>query len=386
MIGSHGRLVKAGFLPGKMTGWKRLAVAGTILAAVGIVYGRSLSFGFVYDDHVQIEQNPWLRDAAGPWRWFTAPFWAFDPARAQSPSNYYRPLFGMVYAGVARVWGIQPAPFHALSLVLHACVSLLVLVAARRLGASEGAALFAGLLFAVHPVHVESVSWIAAQVDLLCAVFAILALLSALRAGEDPSPAWGSLVAAPLGFLLACLTKETGVGLLLVLLAVEARARGSARLRFRRLVPLLLALAAYLALRLHALGGFAPRDYRVAPSLSDTAALGFALLGRYLRLLLVPAPGHVFASVDVPSSLVSPAVLAGLAWTGERPTRSGAGGGTRRHSCPWSRSSRSSLPRSSRTASAASTSPSATSTCPRWGSPGSWRSGPMRCCVRAAPA
>ena len=297
----------------KVTGWKRLAAAGAILAGVGIVYGRSLDFGFVYDDHVQIEQNPWLRDPEGPRRWLTAPFWGFDPARAQSPSNYYRPLFGIGYAAVARAWGIRPAPFHALSLILHAVVSLLVALGARRLGASRGAALFAGMLFAVHPVHVESVAWIAAQVDLLCAVFAVLAILSALRVRDDPAPGVPWLAAAPLGFLLACLTKETGAGLLLVLLAVEVHTRGPARLRVRRLVPLLVALAAYLALRVQALGGLAPRDYLAAASPEDALGLGFALFGRYLRLLVVPAPAYLVASLEVPASLLSPEVLLGVA-------------------------------------------------------------------------
>ena len=284
-----------------------------ILAGVGIAHGSSLAFGFVYDDHVQIEQNPWLRDPAGAWRWLTGPFWGFDPTRAQAPSNYYRPLFGMSYAVVARAWGIRPAPFHAVSLVFHAVVSLLVAIAARRLGASEGAAILAGALFAVHPVHVESVAWVAAQVDPLCAIFAVLAILAALKAREDPFPRFGFLVAVPLAFLMACLTKETGAGLLLVLLAVEVHVSGTARRRLQRLVPLLAALAAYLALRVHALGGLAPRDYRVAPTVSDAVGLGFALLGRYLRLLVVPAPAHVFASVEAPSSFLSLPVLIGVA-------------------------------------------------------------------------
>lgn len=313
IIGSRVGNVKVGFYFVKVTDWKRLVAAGIILAAVGIVYGRSLDFDFVYDDHAQIEQNPWLRDPEGPRRWLTAPFWGFDPARAQSPSNYYRPLFGIGYATVARAWGIRPTPFHALSLILHAVVSLLVALGARRLGASQGAALFAGVLFAVHPVHVESVAWVAAQVDVLCAVFAVLAILSALRVRDDPAPGPAWLAAAPLGFFLACLTKETGAGLLPVLLAVEVHARGPARLRIRRLAPLLVALAAYLALRVHALGGLAPRDYRAAASLRDAVGLGFALLARYLRLLAVPAPAYVFAGLEVPSSLLSPPVLLGVA-------------------------------------------------------------------------
>lgn len=291
--------------------------AALISLAVLAVYGGTTGFAFVFDDHIQIERNPWLRSPDGLWRFFTQPFWGFYPDRGSGPSNYYRPLFGATYSLVARVFGLSPAAFHSVSVLLHLAVCLLVALGARRLFqdssqyfpnqySANAAALAAGLLFAVHPAHAEAVAWVGGQADLLAALFALLATLSY------------SNVLGPLFYLLACLSKETGTALILVLAAVEAsgwRKEGSPGTAFRRgftrLAPYALVLAVYLALRVHALGGFAPRHYGVTHSLADSLAFAGTLFARYLGFLLVPFPPWVLATMPAPS-LLSPLALAGL--------------------------------------------------------------------------
>src|SRR5687767_14480038 len=121
-----------------------------IVLAVLAIYGWTVGFDFVFDDHVQIERNPWLHDPDGVRLFFTEPFWAFYKDRGPGPSNYYRPLFGVFNLFIAQVFGLWPAAFHAASVAVHAGVSLLVAAGARRLLPGEGrdAALAAGLLFA----------------------------------------------------------------------------------------------------------------------------------------------------------------------------------------------------------------------------------------------
>ena len=102
------------------------------------IYGASVGYEFVYDDHVQIERNPWLRDPDGFRLFLTRPFWGFYSDRGAGPSNYYRPVFGWAYSLVARGFGLQPAAFHAVSVALHLAVTLLVALGARRLIADGG--------------------------------------------------------------------------------------------------------------------------------------------------------------------------------------------------------------------------------------------------------
>ncbi|HEV2845541.1 MAG TPA: tetratricopeptide repeat protein, partial [Thermoanaerobaculia bacterium] len=299
-------------------------VSSLILLTAVAVYGWTVGFDFVFDDHVQIERNPWLRDPAGARLFFTEPFWGFYKDRGAGPSNYYRPLFGIFNLLLAKAFGIWPAVFHAASVALHAGVSLLVAAGARRLVRGEGrdaAALAAGLLFAVHPSHAEAVAWAAGQADLLAALFTLLTLRSYLLVKDGSAGRWAGW-SGPLAYLCACLCKEPGVGALLVLFLVEAgewRREGTLGAALRkaalRLSPYVLALGVYLALRLNALNGFAPRDYKVTSSLADALVFAAGLLARYLAFLVYPFPTRVLALVPAPS-LLSPYAIAGIAVVG----------------------------------------------------------------------
>ena len=293
----------------------RAVLTAWLLAAVLVVYGFTLRFGFVFDDHLQVERNPWLRSPDGLRLFLTRPFWGFNREQGPLGSNYYRPVFGAFDSLLAHVYGLDPTAFHAASVALHLAVCLLVAGGASRLMRSPAAALAAGLLFAVHPAHAEAVAWAGGQPDLLAAVFALVAVLTYLK-GKDEG---GRLWIGPAAYLLSCLAKETGVATILVLGIVEAtewRREGSLGLAIRRaakrLAPYGVVLAAYLALRIHALGSFAPRNYGVTSSAAGAVAYGGELLARYLGFLVVPFPAKVLAVVPVPP-LLSFGALAGLA-------------------------------------------------------------------------
>ena len=168
---------------------RRTALGAALIALAALaVYGGTVGFAFVFDDHIQIERNPWLRSPDGIWRFFTQPFWGFYPDRGSGPSNYYRPFFGVSYSLVARLFGLRPAAFHAASVLLHVAVCLLVALLARRIIQDPGqnaAALAAGLLFAVHPAHAEAVAWVGGQADVLAALFALLGTLFYLNAIQN---------------------------------------------------------------------------------------------------------------------------------------------------------------------------------------------------------
>ena len=147
----------------------RRTVLGAALLALAVlaIYGPSIGYEFVYDDHVQIERNPWLRDPDGFRLFLTRPFWGFYQDRGAGPSNYYRPVFGWAYSLVARVFGLQPAAFHATSVALHIAVTLLVALGARRLFAADEErsrrSRPACSSRSTRP-HAEAVAWIGEQV------------------------------------------------------------------------------------------------------------------------------------------------------------------------------------------------------------------------------
>lgn len=101
----------------------------------------------------------------------------------------YRPLTVMTFRWNVAWHGFNVFGFHLVNLLLHAACSALVVLVARRVLREHSvyAPLFAGLLFAVHPVHVEAVANIVCRAELLCCLFWCLAFL-AYAAGVDTMP------------------------------------------------------------------------------------------------------------------------------------------------------------------------------------------------------
>ena len=168
-----------------------LAVAGSaVVVYIGALWNR-----FALDDGPIIALNPLVQDPSGVWRVFVHPYW--PPAFG---GQLYRPLAVATYAIDARLGG--PAWFHLVNLLWHAGASVAVATLARR-WAGERSALIAGLLFAVHPVHVEAVANVAGRAELMAALFSMLAVYAALVRG---SVGWSAAALA-----LGVLSKENAV-------------------------------------------------------------------------------------------------------------------------------------------------------------------------------
>jgi len=149
-------------------------------AAAVVVYLGALANRYAMDDFPLIVQNPLVNGgASGLWRAFTTPYWPPDLGGAM-----YRPLPVAAWTLDQMVGG---APwFHAVTVLWHAAVCVLIAWFARRL-VDDTAALVAGLLFAVHPVHVEAVANIVGRAEPMAAAFVILGVYAALVRG---SVAW----------------------------------------------------------------------------------------------------------------------------------------------------------------------------------------------------
>ncbi len=242
-------------------------------------------------------------------------------------SSAYRPLTTLTYALNHAVGGLAPAGYHLVNLLLHAGASALVVALALALGLPLAAATLAGLLFAVHPVHVEAVANVAGRKELLVTVLALGAVLlhrSALRRGG------ARIFAAALAALLAAFSKETGlvvIGLVAArdLLLDTEELRASPRRAAALYAGYLAAAALYLGARWEVLQSvgmpgtpFLENPVASAPFL-ERAATGIVVLGKGLALLMAPitlSPDYSFAALPPVSSALDPrlaAAVAGLA-------------------------------------------------------------------------
>jgi len=217
--------------------WKRCTLGAAILLIVVVAYLPAIRGGFIWDDDAHVTK-PELRSLHGLWR-----IWSELGATQQ-----YYPVLHSAFWLEHRLWGDSALGYHLMNVLLHATVACLFAAALRRL-AAPGAWL-AGMIFAVHPVCVESVAWISEQKNTLSAVFYLTGALAYLRwkdsaaseaarcAGRTP-PARSRLYwLATLLFVLALLTKSVTATLPAALLVVFWWRRG--RLSWRDdVVPLL---------------------------------------------------------------------------------------------------------------------------------------------------
>ena len=158
-----------------------LAILVLLLLAVA-PYLNTLTGGFVYDDRQQILDNPYVHSFQYVGKIFGSTVWTFQGA--QGLSNYYRPLMTLAYLLCYKLYGPIPFGFHLLNLALHAGVVLLVFAVTRRLFRDQLPAMLAAGIFALHPIHTESVAWIAAITDLELSLFFLLTFLLYLRLGD----------------------------------------------------------------------------------------------------------------------------------------------------------------------------------------------------------
>ena len=217
--------------------WKHYPLATAILLMVVVAYLPAVRGGFIWDDDAHVTK-PELQSLHGLWR-----IWSEVGATQQ-----YYPVLHSAFWLEHRLWGDAAAGYHLLNILLHATAACLFVAVLRRL-AVPGAWL-AGMIFALHPVCVESVAWISEQKNTLSTVFYLAGALAYLRwkdSVEGPSArgegrrwsAWAGRYWLATGlFVLALLTKSVTATLPAALLVVFWWRRG--RLSWRDdVVPLL---------------------------------------------------------------------------------------------------------------------------------------------------
>ena len=270
--------------------------AAAALAAVAL-FARTVGFDWVYDDQMEVARNAFVTSLAHVPRMFASTVWAGSGME----TYLYRPLALVTYAFNYQLSGTSPWSYHLTNVLLHAGVSVLVVRVGLRWGLSTLAAGAAGLLFAVHPVHVEAVAPVFGRKDLLATLFVLSMALTHHRATQRGG--W-RLAAAPLLYLAAMLSKEVGIVGVALVAAQDAWLHRDLRgYLARRHVPVayasyLLAAAAFLAARTTVTGGLAIPD----TSTFDNPLVGAPLVTRLATAWMVAGKGVVLHVLPVTQS------------------------------------------------------------------------------------
>jgi tetratricopeptide (TPR) repeat protein len=186
-----------------------LAVVLLLLTAVS--FSPCLKNGFInLDDGSYIVENQGIREItySNIKTWFTT----------FHQGNYY-PLVLLTYALEYRINGADPRVFHSISIGLHLVNALLALWLLLRLTGNRELSFVSALLWAVHPLRVESVAWAAEQKDLLYVLFLLISLI--LYAGYKQRQRISDYILSLVLFVLACFSKGMAVALVPLLFATD---------------------------------------------------------------------------------------------------------------------------------------------------------------------
>ncbi len=238
-------------------------------------YLRCLGNAFVLDDVPMLLKNPDLSESSFLWKAFTREeFWYTDATFLPHFRNY-RPLLLVWYWIDNRLFGLNPAPWHASIVIVHLVAVWLVFKIARRLADDSTTALLAASFFALTPVHVAAVVWMAGAGFALATAFGLAAFCLVISDTQFPARDWLAAIGL---YACALLSHESAIAFPALVAAyafILAQPEPSSLwVRTRRAliwsVPFAGEVLIYLGLRKLVLGFFISNPYDPANLLTST--------------------------------------------------------------------------------------------------------------------
>lgn len=290
-------------------------LVGLLILLAVIPYLNTLLNGFVYDDGPQILGNPYIRSFGHLKEIFGTSVWSYKGEIGVT--NYYRPMMTFGYLICYQLYGPLAYGFHLANLLLHASTVCILFFVSIEMFEDRWLAWLAAGLFALHPIHTESVAWIAAVTDLQVTLFYLLGFWCYLRVAR---PGGGKSQRAQFGMVLCLglglLSKEQALTLPMLATLYEHfyrddRQETTWRQKGSRYGMFWLVAVAYLVFRTQAIGAFAPVQ---RPDLNWAEAIlsAFALMGQYLGKLLWPVHLNAFYLLEKSTTFLDPRVLVGV--------------------------------------------------------------------------
>ena len=299
--------------------WGAAAVCLTLAAITFAVFGQTLRFDFVeVDDNEYVYENPMVSHGLS----LRGIIWAFTHFHSYN----WHPLTWISHMLDCQLYGLHPAGHHLTNVLLHTATVILLFLVLRQMTGALWRCAFVAAVFAIHPLRVESVAWVAERKDVLSALFFVLTIGAYVRYVRGPwSPARYGLVVFL--FALGLLSKPMLVTLPLVLLLLDywplRRVDSALRLVVEKL-PLLALSAASCVATLLAQTDAIQSTRMFSPAVRFVTAV--LACKDYLVQMVYPAglavfypfPRHGLSGKEALVSGVVLAVISLLAWLGRR--------------------------------------------------------------------
>jgi Tfp pilus assembly protein PilF len=154
--------------------WAVLGVCLFLAAIALIVFGQTIHHGFVdYDDNVYVYENPFVTNGLT----LSGVLWAFTHVY----SSNWHPLTWISHMLDCQLYGLNPGGHHLTNILLHTTTAILLFLVLRQMTGYLWRSAFVAAVFAIHPLHVESVAWVAERKDVLSGLFFMLTLGAYVR-------------------------------------------------------------------------------------------------------------------------------------------------------------------------------------------------------------
>src|SRR5262245_35301363 len=151
--------------------WRLFAICIGLVALTWAVFGQPFRHQFInYGDPLYVYDNPHVR-AGLSWHGIA---WAFTHIHSQN----WHPLTTISHMLDCQLFGLNPGPHHLVNVFWHSLAALLLFILLQAMTGRVWASAFVAALFAIHPLHVESVAWIAERKDVLSGFFFVLTLFA----------------------------------------------------------------------------------------------------------------------------------------------------------------------------------------------------------------
>ena len=183
------------------------------------LYANSLNGPFIVDDLSYVVSNRLVLGGGNFLSYFGEGFCEASSRGFGCP--YYRPLLNLSFRLDYLLWGMNPFGFHLTNVVIHTLVVLLLYVVTRVVFQQRLVAIVASLLFAVHPIHVESVAFVSARTDPPAALFFLLSFLGFYFYLKRSQWSLYAYSLSLMAFVMALMTKEIGITIPVILLAYD---------------------------------------------------------------------------------------------------------------------------------------------------------------------
>jgi tetratricopeptide (TPR) repeat protein len=272
-----------------------------------IVYSNTFGNSFLWDDQGLIVENEYIKD----WHYLPRIFTTNLLQNIGENSNLYRPLQSLSYSIDYSLYKLNPAGYHLTNLLFHLFNAILIYTLLNLLQKNRKVSLIASLLFVVHPIHTQAVTYISGRADPMVAFFIFLSLYLYIKSIDLRKIGYysGSLIS----FILALFSKEIALIFPLVLVLYNRCFENSRQdSRRYRLLPFFIVGGAYILLRLTILN-FGKQNFFFNGATIISRILTFSKVAiSYLRLLFLPFNLHPERLVYLSSSLFEKSVLASL--------------------------------------------------------------------------